>query len=174
MTKWKRIIIWAIAALVLVGLGAGIMYFVTRPTNALPSSISRQLSFSPFVLSSSGKQSASKYQLTKTENGVQSLVFHIKVSGADVTVTQSVQPSQFVDIPNYKDQFLSNVVNQYSTVQTANGVIYLGRADKQNNHQIGVMVEKGLLVFLNPTSELSEQTWRSIGNSLTIQAPDTN
>lgn len=169
MTKWKKRVVIAICGLLLVGSGAAITYVITRPKNALPASISKEINFSPFVVAANSKQTASGYQLTKTETGSQSLVYHITVSGTDVTVTQSLQPSQFVDIPNYKDQFLSNVFNQYATVQTASGVIYLGRAEKMQNHQFGVMIDKGLLVFLNPATELTDQQWRTIGNSLTIE-----
>jgi hypothetical protein len=166
MTKWKRGILIGAGALLLIGIGSLITYTITRPKNALPASVSQQLTFSPFVATSNSKQTVSRYQVSKVENGTQTLTYHIATSGSDVTVTQYVQPSQFTDIPNYKEQFLSNIINQYATVQTSSGVIYLGRADKQNNHQIGVMLEKGLLLFLNPTEELSEEQWRSIGNSL--------
>lgn len=163
-----------ISGLFLIVAGAFITYIGTRPQHVVPTDIQQRLSFSPFVISpSSHIGRAADYKLNKTETGVQTLVYRLTVSDADVTVTQSVQPSQFVDIPNYKDQFLSNVFNQYATVQTANGVIYLGRADKLRNHQFGVMLEKGLLIFLNPTKELSDQTWRSIGNSLLVENMDT-
>lgn len=173
MKLWRRRLSITLGILLLIGVASLTTYVLTRPKNSLPSGVSQNLTFSPLVAVSNSKQSVRNYHLSKTEDGTQTLTYLIAIAGSTVTVTEYTQPSQFTDIPNYKEQFLSNVINQYATVPTANGVIYLGRADKQNNHQIGVMLEKGLLLFLNPSNELSEQTWRAIGNSMRVENTDT-
>jgi hypothetical protein len=172
MTKLKQIILWVTGAVLLVGLGAGITYFVTRPTSTLPSGISRQLSFSPFVVANGSKISVDHYLASKATNNLQTLTFQIMFASKHVTATEQVQPDQFTDVADYKSHFLSSAFTQYSTIQTASGVIYTGPASKLQNQQIGLMLERGLLVFFYPSSQLSDQDWRTIGDNLMIQNTD--
>ncbi|MGB3945270.1 MAG: hypothetical protein WBK76_00315 [Candidatus Saccharimonadales bacterium] len=55
-------------------------------------------------------------------------------------------------------------------MQSANGTIYLGRLSKQDNKQVGIMIERGLLVFFYPTTgDIDEVTWRKLGDALQVQ-----
>jgi hypothetical protein len=40
---------------------------------------------------------------------------------------------------------------------------------KQNNKQLAVLLERGLIIFMTPSRELDDATWRQIGDSLEIQ-----
>jgi hypothetical protein len=113
---------------------------------------------------------AGGYKLTIAESDIKVLSYGIHTNtGAAVTLSEYTQPDQFTDIAEYKDRFLTNVAKQYATVQTSNGVIYLGRLTRDNNRQLGIMLEKGLLVFMNPDKEMDQVQWHSLGDQLVIQ-----
>lgn len=137
----------------------------------IPKTLRKDLTFSPFVLpSGSDKYTASSYKFTTTEDKVHVLSYVIRADdGTSVSVSEYPQPSQFTDIPEYKDRFLTNVVQQYDSVQTSNGTIYLGKLSKDNNRQLGVMLERGLLVLMSPDKDLKNTQWHSIGEQLEIQ-----
>lgn len=168
--KWPKIVIWVLVVLALITSGAGSYWYMTRDNNSIPSQIKRQLTFSPFVLPGDTKKySVTDYKFSTAENKVQILSYLIHLKDGTITVSEYPQPPEFTDIPEYKDRFLSNVINQYDTVQTANGTIYLGRAIKQNNEQLAIMIERGLLVFMKPDKELDSTQWRNLGDQLEIQ-----
>jgi hypothetical protein len=156
----------------LIGTGGYYGYkYVTRDTNPIPIPLRSELTFSPFVIPEKVQSyTVSDYKFNTAENKVQILTYVVHAQdGINVSVSEYQQPSEFTDIPEYKDRFLSNIIKQYATVQTASGNIYLGRLPKQDNRQLGVMLERGLLVFLNPDKELSETQWHQIGDVLEIQ-----
>ena len=97
------------------------------------------------------------------------LTFVVVTPNNEVTVSEYTQPVEFVEITEYKEQFLNNVVQQTSTVQTANGKIYVGKLSEQNNAQLGVMLDHGLIVFLKPNTPLNEVEWRQLGEAFEIQ-----
>jgi hypothetical protein len=159
-------------AIVLLGFGCiGGYLYATRSTNPIPQDIKGAMTFSPFVVTdNSNGFKTTDYKFTTAEDNTKILTYVVTTqSGTTITVSQYEQPSQFSDIPEYKDRFLSNIVKQYATVQTPSGVIYLGRMAKQNDKQMAIMIEKGLLVLMNPSRELSESEWRELGNKLDIQ-----
>lgn len=142
-----------------------------REAARIPVDIRNELAFSPFVLPVDSKQyKATDYTLSDAEGNVQLFSYVITSEDAQVTISEYPQPPQFTDIPEFKDRFLSNVIKQYGTVQTANGTVYLGRQEKQGNKQLAIMIERGLIVLMNPNKkELTDQQWRVIGEQLEIQ-----
>jgi hypothetical protein len=168
--KWSRIVICILVVLILVTCGAVGYWCITRDTSPIPSQIRTQLNFSPFVLPDGTKEySVTDYKFSTAEDKVQILSYLIHLENSTITLSEYPQPPEFTEIPEYKDRFLSNVINQYDTVQTANGMIYLGRAVKQNNEQLAIMIERGLLVFMKPDKELDSTQWRNLGDLLEIQ-----
>lgn len=154
------------------GLIASFLY-IARDTSPIPQAISSQLTFSPFVIPDDSKiYITSDYKINVAENGTQLLSYVVKVGTVDITISQYPQPSEFNDIPEYKSQFLSNVIRQYESLQTSNGALYLGRQSLQNNKQIGVILERGLLVLMSPTEDISQDEWRKLGDQLEIQKID--
>ena len=168
--KWLLVAV-LIATLVALAVGAtGVYQYMTRDSNPIPQQMRSKLTFSPFVIPTDTKNiSTSNYKFDKVEDGTEIFSYLISLKSYNVTISEYTQPSQFTDIPEYKNQFLSEVIKQYGTVQTSNGTIYLGRAAKQNNKQLAIMIESGLIVFLNPDKELTNAQWRSIGDQLEIQ-----
>ncbi len=174
ITHSRRLSGWVIAVIAVVVLGVGGAagyYFATRDTNPLPQDVRAKLDFTPLILQTDSKDfTASQYKINTVEDGTKILTY--VVSGGNdikVTVSEYVQPTQFTDIPEYKDRFLSGVAQQYDTVPTSTGIVYLGRMAKQNNAQLAVMIENGLLVLMNPSKELNSDQWRSIVEQFKLQ-----
>jgi hypothetical protein len=134
----------------------------------MPSSVSSQLEFSPLVIPAIVKRpTTSDYKIGKIEEDtVLSYVIHI--DNASVTVSEYQQPSQFSDVPDFKDKFLENVIQKTSSVSTASGTIILGQQAKQKNKQMALMLERGLVIFMNPSKTLEEKQWRLIGDALDV------
>lgn len=168
----RKQIVWTTGILLLVlGLGIGGYIYVSRDTNPIPTGMRDQLTFSPFILRAGVKNfTTTDYKFSTAEENTQILTFLIHANdGLTVTVSEYAQPPQFAEIPEYKDRFLTNVAKQYDTVQTANGTIYLGRMTKRGDRQLAVMLERGLIVFMNPDKELDKAQWRNLGDQLEIR-----
>lgn len=151
--------------------GYGVYAYMTHKTAVLPASIQTKLTFSPLVVDGNSQDfTSSDFKSSKVEDGTELLSFLVHTaSGNTVSVSEYTQPPQFTDIPEYKSRFLSNVAKQYDTVQTSNGVIYLGRQAKNNNKQLAVMLEKGLVIFMAPDKEIDNTQWRKLGDQLELQ-----
>ncbi len=164
---------WRIFALAVAicGLAGGAYYYSAASPSPLPASIQADLTFSPFVIPrSAAHYSSTDFKFSTAENKVQILSYLIHTENHGViSISEYAQPPEFTEVPEYKDRFLTNVSKQYATVQTANGTIYLGRLARQNDKQLGVMLEKGLLVFLSPARELDQAAWRNLGDQLEVQ-----
>lgn len=164
----KPIVAWTFVAII-ISIGTLGYWLITQPVSNIPPDIKTGLTFTPVAPEGNDKEySVSDYKFSTAEDNVQILSYIIKTPNNQISVSQYTQPPAFTDIPEYKDRFLDNIIKRYSTVQTANGAIYLGRATKQNNKQLGVMLERGLIVFFSPESELSESDWRKLGDQMTV------
>ncbi len=168
-------VLYLAGILVLLLAGAlGYRFLAAEPVSTLPTDIREQMEFSPFVISStSSDYTASNYEYFPTEDGSRSLYFQVTAaSGEKIGVTQSVQPQAFNEIPDYKTQFLTNTVQQSTTAQTSNGPIYVGQGVKENNFQIAVMLERGLIVLMRPidsSQEFDGATWRRLGEAFELE-----
>ena len=141
-----------------------------RQAARIPVAIRQDLVFSPFIVTlDNNDYMATDYKLAEVEKGVQLLSFVVHFEGKSVTVSEYAQPPQFTEIPEFKQRFLDNTIQQYATVQTANGAIYLGKQVKQNDKQLGIMLERGLIVLFNPKQELTQAEWRRLGDQFDIQ-----
>lgn len=164
----KKVVI--IAVIILTTAAVGGYLYITRDTSPIPPQVRKQLTFSPFVIPVETKNySTTNYNFSTAEEEVQILSYKINATGWVISISEYPQPPQFAEIPEYKSRFLDNVAKQYETVSTSSGTIYLGRAVKLNNKQLGVMLERGLLVFLSPDKDLSEDQWRKLGDQMEIE-----
>lgn len=167
--KHDRIILASISILVVVAGATMILLLMARTNNPLPADIRGQLTFSPLIIfDKDPAYKTSNYKFTTAENSLKILSYLVSTPNGNVSISEYIQPPQFTDIPEYKDRFLSNVIQKYDTVPTAAGTIYLGQLSKQDNNQIGVMIESGLVIFLRPSKTLSSDEWRYIGDQLMI------
>ncbi len=159
-----------VALLVIATVAVANYRYLERQAARIPTSIRQELTFSPFLVTLDNKDyTVTDYRLAEVEKGVQLLSFIVHFEGKSVTVSEYTQPPQFTEIPEFKQRFLDNAIQQYATVQTANGSIYLGRQVKQNNKQLGIMLERGLVVMFNPEKELTQAQWRRLGDQFDIQ-----
>lgn len=138
--------------------------------NPLPDTIKNSISFSPVLINQNDKAYiTSDYATSRAEDGTLILSYTITLENqTTVALSQYVQPNEFTEITDYRERFLNNVIQQSETVQSAGGVIYLGQLAKQDNQQIGVMLEHGLIVFMRPSEDLDAATWRRLGETLEV------
>ena len=169
--NWISIVALATLATLLVGTAAFINYkHLERQAARIPATIRHDLTFSPFIITlDNEKYEATDYRLAEVDAGVQLFSFIVHFENKTVTVSEYVQPPQFAEIPEFKQRFLDNAIKQYATVQSANGTIYLGKQVKQDGKQLGILLERGLVVMFNPSSELSQAEWRRLGDQFDIQ-----
>lgn len=160
-----------IAAIALVASGFALANVLKPRQNPIPSSLSSQLEFSPFVIPANVESpKTSDYKVGRVEaDTVLSYVIHI--DDATVTVSEYQQPPQFSDVPDFKDKFLENTIQKSTSLSTSSGTIILGTQAKQQNKQLGVMLERGLVVFMNPSKSLEQKQWRAIGDALDVVKP---
>ena len=160
----------AIALLIIAAVAATNYRQLERQAARVPVTIRQDLTFSPFIVTlDNNSYKATDYKLADVEKNVQLLTFVVHFKDKSVTVSEYPQPPQFTEIPEFKQRFLDNTIQQYATVQTANGTIYLGKQVKQGNKQLGIMLERGLIVLFNPEKELTQAEWRRLGDQFDIQ-----
>jgi hypothetical protein len=165
----KKTLLIVACVIVLSGLVGALVLYMNRDTNPVPSELRSALTFSPLVVPTTNETiTTSDYRLTRGEDDTQILSYTIMFEDTEVLFSSYIQPPQFEEIPEYRERFLTNIVMQNATVPTANGTIYLGQLSNQDNQQIGVMLEYGLLVFMQPGESLDEATWRQIGESFVV------
>lgn len=169
--KWKQIAGFSMLAAVLITTGALANYrHLEREAARIPVAVRQDLTFSPLIVTLDNRDyTATNYKLSNVESEVQLLSFVVKFADKSVTVSEYPQPPQFVEIPEFRERFLNNVIKQYATVQTANGTLYLGKQQKQNDRQLAILLERGLIVMFNPESDLSQAEWRRLGDQFDIQ-----
>lgn len=169
--KLLRIAGLATIALLIITAVAALNYqYLERQAARIPVSVRHDLTFSPFIVTLDNKDyKVTDYKLSEVENGVQLLSFIVYFDNKKVTVSEYIQPPQFAEIPEFKQRFLDNAIQQYATVQTANGTIYLGKQIKQSNKQLGILLERGLIIMFNPETELTQAEWRRLGDQFDIQ-----
>jgi hypothetical protein len=169
--RWIKLSIFALLAIATVSATAFLYYHhLERQAARVPASIREELVFSPFIVTlDNNAYEATDYKLSEVDKGVQLLSFVVRFDNKSVTVSEYVQPPEFTEIPEFRQRFLDNAIKQYATVQTANGTIYLGKQVRQNDRQLGIMLERGLIVMFNPEQELTQAEWRRLGDQFDIQ-----
>lgn len=165
----KKTLLIVIGVVAVTGLVGAFVLYTNQDTNPVPPEIQSALTFSPLVVPTTHKSiTTSDYRLTRGEDDTQILSYTIVFENTEILFSSYIQPPQFEEIPEYRERFLTNVVMQNATVPTANGTIYVGQLSNQDNKQIGVLLEYGLLVFMQPNESLDEATWRQIGESFVV------
>lgn len=171
--KIKNIVLFTIITGIVIVILSGVLLYLNRDRNPIPNDLRSALVFSPLIVPLEDDTFTTRnYTLNRAENNDQILSYAISFEDKEVAVSQYTQPTEFIEIPEYKDRFLTNVVQQNEVVQTANGAIYIGQLSKQDNAQLGVMLENGLIVFMRPNQPLDAAEWRRIGENLQIQTID--
>lgn len=167
--KLKLLIIILIVASI--GAAMGTLLYFTRDRSPIPAEQRSELTFSPLIIPKDDREIvSSNFVVAPSEDGATQLLTHsLRFNNTDILVSQYPQPPEFIEIPEYRERFLNNVVRQEQVVQTVNGTIYLGTLAKGDDSQIAVMLEKGLIVFMKPNEPLGQTSWRTIGDRLVVQ-----
>ena len=163
-------IIWSIILVLIIIVSLSGFLYLTRDTNPIPTEIRNKLTFSPFIIPTSTKEyTTSNYTFDAIEDNTKTLHYLVNVSDNNIYISEYIQPPEFTEIPEYKDRFLSNVIESYATIQTSNETIHLGRGKLNNNKQFGIMIEKSLLVWMYPEKEMNDTDWRQLGDQFEIR-----
>ncbi|OYW85724.1 hypothetical protein B7Z17_01800 [Candidatus Saccharibacteria bacterium 32-49-10] len=166
--RWSIALPWTLIAAASFA-GLFFLYQANKPVSPLPETIKSTMDFSPFVLPTDNPHYTSENFTYGAPDDKQPdvrvlrFVATSKTNSAKMTVTEQIIPDQFTDIPEYKEKFLEGY--RSDTVQSANGIIYIGKKD---NQEIGIMFEKGLMVFLYPEQTISKNEWRQFAETLEI------
>jgi hypothetical protein len=174
MDMKRRLIILAgiIVAAFLIAGGFALSQFLKPKDNPVPASVSSQIDYTPLVVPANMEAlRTSDYKVSTVEDGTKLLSYIIHINDATVTVSEYTQPSQFTDVPDFKDKFLENVIQKTTSVSTASGTVILGQQAKQQNRQLAIMLERGLVVLMNPSKALEQKQWRTIGDALEVIKP---
>lgn len=168
--RWGVIASLLIVLMLLVGGGVAVYRVITRPPSPLSSDLRSSLPFSPYIIAKNNPAYYTyNYRVTNAEGQAKILSFDI-ITPTDVTVTLSEypQPPQFNSTSGYKAQFLSSVIQQYATVNSKGGTLYLGRATGAGDKQVAAMTEHGLLVLMSSSKDMSNDLWRQLGDQLVV------
>jgi len=140
-----------------------------RPRPPLPDAIYSRLNF-PLLAPASG--SAYKIQQSTAKYNAPSRVvlFHVANGNQNMLVTEQATPDPFNDIPNYY-QTLVNDLRDYADISTASGTVSLTRPVELKGQQTAVSNNKGVLIFVRPNHDLSEDQWRAFFNDLAMVKP---
>ena len=154
-----------VAAVLIIGGGAG-LFVTSRNRQPIPAGISKQLSFSPFVLAKSraGGATAGSYKYDKSQ-GVFSFVLMLPNKHA-FTVSEQASPQNFSEIPGLYTKLLDGL-NQFDTVSTFNGTLTLTRPG--GNAEAGVLNDKGVLMFIRTTAkQVGKDEWKQVTEMMDI------
>lgn len=117
-------------------------------------------------------KTTSQYKLDKTstkystEDKVYSYVVS-KKGVADLTISLQPTPESFTDVPQVYEKLVEKM-RQYTAFDSIQGKVYLTRPVELNGGQTAVMNAKGVLMFVKPNAELSDDEWKSFFNSLIV------
>lgn len=159
-------------ALVSVLLVAGItvlVWEINHRPQPIPQSISRQLGFSPFLVT---KESGATVLSQKYDPGSQVYFFVIQTpDGKKYTVSEQSTPVNFSEIPELYTKLLDGL-HKYDTVETVNGTVSL--AHPQQDQSEAILNEKGVLMFVQSDSgDVSKAIWKHVIESFDIYKLDT-
>ena len=168
--RWGRIVV-VLAIVGLIAFGGVTLYrHINRPASPLSADLQCSLPFSPYIIPKDNTSYYTyNYHATNAEGQAKILSFDI-ITPDNITVTLSEypQPPQFSSTNGYKAQFLSSVIQQYATIKSKSGTLYLGRATGAGDKQVAAMTEHGLLVLMSSSKDMNNSQWSQLGDQLVI------
>jgi hypothetical protein len=163
-----------ISFILLISIAITVLLGVTlhRPTSSMiPANIQKQLSFVLYVPDDKDaviERSSIHYA---NGDGVLSYTVGYNPAHAEITITQQATPSVFTDVPQYYPTLLDRL-NQYASLGTINGTVYLTKPTELKGQQQAVLNDNGTLLFAHPGNRnLSNDDWRRFFNSLQTVRP---
>jgi hypothetical protein len=161
MKRW-----WLIVAII-VGLelmGGAIMYFVHPPT--IPASIYEAANFPVLTPRASILRLDSASVVYDANTRV--LRYQVRAFNGNLTINQQPAPVSFINNPSQYDD-LTHSLNQYQTLETHLGTMYLARPKDLAGRQVAVLNTAGTLIFIYPSFELGTQQWTRLFSGLSLR-----
>jgi hypothetical protein len=163
----KRLIVMiTITVLAVCGVVGGVGYVAYRTrTKTIPSSVAKQLSFSPFVITDAKHYKTDSFKYDADNKGFSFVAQVIGDPNTSYTISQQETPDTFTDIPALFDKILGQL-NSYDTVNTFNGALFVTRP--KNAGQVAVLNEKGILMFIRSNHDVTSTQWKELAESMDI------
>lgn len=165
--KLKRLVIFIGIIIVLIGIGAGVYIGLRSGAPSKLTVIQKKAGFTIFV----PQEDKNNWQLDKTsiayDNNLGVLTFTMinPDKTNKIVMSQQTTPDPFKDIPNYNALFLSKL-NEYKELNVPLGTVALTHPTELKGGQSAVANVRGTLMFLHPSSDLSEADWKTLFSSL--------
>ncbi len=164
--RLKTTVIVVIGVVILSASGVLLVHQLT-PKPYLKPEIAKQISYGAFFPSGVGQAQVDRKSVTYNSAN-QVLTYSVKTtSGTVVSINEQPTPPSFVDVPEAFAKLVSSL-NPYSSFDSLNGTVHLTMPPQLAGSQSAVLNTKGTLLFVRPASNLSEDAWRQLFNSLQI------
>jgi len=157
--------IWLITSgAVAVGLVLAIVLVALRPRMPIPESILQKLNFSVFYPGGHSTYKVDQNSITYSSSD-KVLIFHAKSDDNDLTISEQATPDSFNDIPDYYTKLLEKL-NDYKDFDSVSGKVALTRPQELKGAQSAVFNSRGVLMFVHPAHDLSNDDWRKFFDSI--------
>lgn len=160
-----RIVGIVLAAIVVVVTAVLVTIQILKPHPILPKSIVSKANYVLLVPKSSLVKLDSKS--VGYNSNLALLDYQVSYAGSQLIVSQQAAPSMFTDVPATYDKTLASM-NQYSHFDSLEGTVYLTKPQQLAGKQAAVLLSKGTLMFVKPSSDLTDEQWRQFFNSLVV------
>jgi hypothetical protein len=168
LTKFKKLrlqVMLMFIILILLGTGTFFGYhkwLISR--TIIPLNIQRQLTFSVFWPNNNSPVKANKNDL-KYDPVAGLLSYTENTKNISIVVSEQATPEAFTASQQVYNVFIQHL-NQYETFNNSIGTVYLTHPKELNGGQTGIINTQGTLMFIKPSENLSDTTWRQIFNDL--------
>jgi hypothetical protein len=148
-----------------VGIGMFILFtLVFRPKSPVPDSVRGQVTFSIII-----PREAEGIQLHPDsivyDERAKLLSYAASIYGVEAIVSEQPTPESFIDIPEVYTKVVASM-QEYAKFESEMGTVYLTKPTNLGGKQAAVTNSKGVLMFVKPARDLTEDQWRRFFLSL--------
>jgi hypothetical protein len=101
------------------------------------------------------------------DSSLKLLSYKLTYSGTNLVASEQPSPDTFTDLPQAYDKVLANM-NEYSKFETDTGTVHLTKPTDLKGKQAAVLNTKGTLMFVKPSSNLTDDQWRTFFKNLQV------
>ncbi len=166
-SKKSTLVVVLVSVLLTASVMAGGFVVATRHKKTVPivpPAIAAQVSFTIYVPNNAVYSYTDKDITYDVTNKV--LTVAVKKGSTEYILNEQSTPDTFSDIPQYYDKLLESM-NEYKQFESPSGHVTLTRPKELKGGQTAVLKEKGTLLFIRPSTEVSEDDWRYFFKELT-------
>lgn len=85
-----------------------------------------------------------------------------------LTISEQPSPDSFFEIPDAYSKFVTSF-RPYDAFESRLGRVELTRPQNYNNKQVAIMNTKGTLILISAETDMGNEDWKSLFNSLVIE-----